>query len=35
MNDNLKKILSIFLGFLFINLITKSCNNFHIIKAKK
>jgi len=33
MKDNLKKIISIILGFLFINLILKSCNNFHIIKA--
>lgn len=33
MKDNLKKIISIILGFLFINLILKSCNNFHIINA--
>lgn len=33
MDDIFKKILSIILGYIFIETILKSCNNFHIIKA--
>ena len=33
MDDIFKKILSIILGYIFIEAILKSCNNFHIIKA--
>ena len=34
MNDTFKKLISILLGFLFINLILKSCNNFNVIKQR-
>ena len=33
MNELLKKILSIILGYIFIKYILKSCNDFHIVKA--
>ncbi len=31
MEENFKKIISIVLGYIFINLILKSCNDFHVI----
>ena len=33
MNDLLKKILSIILGYFFVKIILKSCNDFHVVKA--
>ena len=35
MNETIKKILSIVLGYLFIKLVLKSCNDFHTVKIKK
>ena len=35
MNETMKKILSIFVGYLFIKLVFQSCNDFHTVKIKK
>ena len=35
MNESIKKILSIVLGYLFIHSVFQSCNDFHTVKIKK
>lgn len=35
MNESMKKILSVLVGYLFIKLVFQTCNDFHTIKVKK